>query len=172
MGRSKLFSRRVDARRADSSPWQMKIVDSTSQDLRTGSTGVPDRANPIARAWLLRLGGPAVIVAFYITALVLVPPRGEFPVCDDWDYYATVGDLLKYGEIRLSDWPAMTLVGQIFWGGLFAKLFGLSYMTLRYSVLTLFLAGALALYGWARTIGRDRTEALFLGLLWTTCPLI
>jgi len=71
------------------------------------------------------LVGPIVLATFFIGAVLLVPPRGEFPINDDWDYAATVGDLLRYGEIRLSDWPGMTLVGQIFWGGLFAKLFGL-----------------------------------------------
>jgi len=83
-----------------------------------------------------------------------------------------VSDLLRYGQIRLSDWPAMTLVAQIFWGGLFAKLFGLSYMTLRVSVICLAFAGALALYYWARAIERTRLESLFLALLYATSPLV
>lgn len=116
--------------------------------------------------------GPGLLAAFFVVAVLLVPPRGEFPSCDDWDYFATVADLLHYGEIRLSDWPAMTLVGQILWGGLFAKLFGLSYMTLRFSVISLTFVGALALYYWGRAINRTRVESLFLGLLYATSPLI
>ena len=116
--------------------------------------------------------GPMVLAGFFVAAVLLVPPRGEFPINDEWDYVATVADLLHYGEIRLSDWPAMTLVAQILWGGLFAKLFGLSYMTVRLSVISLAFLGALALYGWARAIDRTRAESLFLGLLYATSPLV
>jgi hypothetical protein len=101
-----------------------------------------------------------------------VPPQGEFPINDDWDYFGSVADLVRYGEIRLSDWPAMSLVAHIFWGGLFAKLFGLSYLTLRVSVIILTFGGALALYYWARAIERTRLESLFLGLLYATNPLV
>ncbi len=118
------------------------------------------------------LVGPVVLAAFFIGAVLLVPPRGEFPINDDWDYAATVGDLLRYGEIRLSDWPAMSLVAQVFWGGLFAKLFGLSYMSLRLSVISLAFVGAVAVYCWARVIERTRVESLFLGLLFATSPLV
>jgi 4-amino-4-deoxy-L-arabinose transferase-like glycosyltransferase len=115
---------------------------------------------------------PILFVAFFLLAVLLVPPRGEFPINDDWDYHATVADLLHHGEMRLSDWPAMPLVGQIYWGAGFAKLFGLSYQTLRFSVLCFALLGALALYYWARAIERSREESLFLGLLFAASPLV
>jgi dolichyl-phosphate-mannose-protein mannosyltransferase len=149
------------------------MIEPTSNRAQNIATGeVSDTRAAAAASWRRELAGPAVLVAFYVTVMLLVPPRGEFPTGDDWDYFATVADLMRYGEIRLSDWPAMTLVGQIYWGGLFAKLFGLSYMTLRLSVLSLSLIGTLALYAWAREIGRDRIESLFLGLLYSTCPLV
>src|SRR5215813_5759119 len=118
------------------------------------------------------LAGPALLAAFFVAAALLVPPQGEFPINDDWDYFATVADLLHFGEIRLSDWPGMTLVAQIFWGELFAKLFGLSYWTLRVSTISLAFVGALALYFWARAVDRTRCEATFLGLLYATNPLV
>src|SRR5262245_15112168 len=172
MGRTPLYRRERHGGRPDPAAGQDSVSEPSANRALSATAGKITGPRPGAILWRRELVGPALLVAFCLAAILLVPPRGEFPINDDWDYFATVSDLLKHGEIRLSDWPAMTLVGQILWGGLFAKLFGLSYMTLRYSVLTLFLAGALALYGWARTIGRDRTEALFLGLLWTTCPLI
>jgi len=55
---------------------------------------------------------------------------------------------------------------------LFAKLFGLSYMTLRVSVICLSFAGAVALYYWARALERTRLESLFLALLFATSPLV
>jgi hypothetical protein len=116
--------------------------------------------------------GPAVLAAFFAFVVLLVPPRGEFPINDEWDYVATVGDLVHYGEIRLSDWPAMSLVAQVYWGGLFAKLFGFSYMTLRLSVICLAFAGSLALSYWARAVERTRSESLFLALLYATSPLV
>src|SRR5499427_5241664 len=118
------------------------------------------------------LAGPALLAAFFAAAALLVPPRGEFPINEDWDYFATVADLLHFGEIRLSDWPGMTLVAQIFWGELFAKLFGLSYWTLRVSTISVTFVGALALYFWARAVDRTRGEASFLGLLYATNPLV
>ena len=118
------------------------------------------------------LAGPALLAAFFVAAALLVPPRGEFPINDDWDYFATVADLLHFGEIRLSDWPGMTLVAQIFWGDLFAKLFGLSYWTLRVSTTSMTFVGTLALYFWARAVDRTRGEATFLGLLYATNPLV
>src|SRR5262249_61470774 len=51
------------------------------------------------------LAGPALLAAFFVAAALLVPPQGEFPINDDWDYFATVADLLHFGAIRLSDWP-------------------------------------------------------------------
>ncbi len=130
------------------------------------------QGGPVGWAGLPDLIGPALLVAFFVVVVLLVPPRGEFAISDDWDYFATVGDLLHYGEIRLSDWPAMTLVGQILWGGLFGKLFGLSYMTLRFSVISLTFVGTLALYYWGRAIKRSRIESLFLGMLYATSPLV
>src|SRR5262249_50391439 len=118
------------------------------------------------------LAGPALLAAFFVAAALLVPPQGEFPIVDDWDYFATTADRLPFGEIRLSDWPGMTLVAQIFWGELFAKLFGLSYWTLRVSTISLAFVGALALYFWARAVDRTRGEATFLGLLYATNPLV
>ena len=109
------------------------------------------------------LAGPALLAAFFVAAALLVPPRAEFPINDDWDYFATVADLLHFGEIRLSDWPGMTLVAQIFWGELFAKLFGLSYWTLRVSTISMTFVGALALYFWAR---REQNKQVFTAVEW------
>ncbi|HEX6812746.1 MAG TPA: glycosyltransferase family 39 protein [Planctomycetota bacterium] len=113
-----------------------------------------------------------LIAGFFVIAVVLVSPHGEFPINDDWDYQATVADLIEHGEMRLSDWPAMSLVGQIAWGAAFAKVLGLSYHTLRLSTLALALLGSLALYGWSRAIGRGRAEAVFVALLFASSPLV
>jgi hypothetical protein len=139
----------------------MGLIDAKAAAVARGAPRTPETG------WVKRreLVGPIVLAAFYAAAVLLVPPRGEFSINDDWDYFATVADLLHHDEIRLSDWPAMTLVGQILWGGLFTKAFGLSYKTLRFSVISLAFVGALALYYWGRAISRTRGESLFLGLL-------
>jgi hypothetical protein len=125
-----------------------------------------------ARLRLRDVIDPVVLVAFFVLAVLLVSPRGEFPINDDWDYHATVADLLHHGEMRLSDWPAMPLVAQIGWGATFARIFGLSYETLRLSTLAFTLLGTLALYFWGRAIDRSREESLFLGLLFASSPLV
>lgn len=126
------------------------------------------------RAWAGQLG-PVAETAPLLVALallvVLVPPRGEFPTIDDWDYAATARELAGTGRLHLSDWPAMTLVAQAAWGALAIKLAGPSYAVLRGSVLVLLAAGALALHAWCRWHGRTRLEAQFAALAFAFCPL-
>ena len=66
------------------------------------------------QAWL----APALIAL----AAAAIQPVGDFPILDDFDYIATVQDFRRTGEMRLSDWPSMTLVGQAWWGSLFVTL--------------------------------------------------
>jgi hypothetical protein len=116
--------------------------------------------------------GVAVIVLVFGTVVALVPPTGEFPLGDDWDYAATARDLVEYGEIRLSDWPAMPLIVHVVWGALFIKIFGFSYFVLRVANLTMALVGSLTIYTWVRLIGQTRQWAVFAALFFFLNPLV
>jgi len=112
---------------------------------------------------LLEPGAWAAPIAILVAAL-LIRPTGDFPILDDFDYSATVQDFLRTGEIRLSDWPSMTLVGQVVWAAAFAKLIGPLQLALRISTLTLHALGCLAAYCWLRGRGASTRLSAFAAL--------
>lgn len=122
-------------------------------------------------AWrrLMEPGAWAAPFAILVCAL-LIRPVGEFPVLDDFDYCATVRDLLRTGEIRLSDWPSMTLVGQVYWGAAFSKLFGDKFLSLRISTLVLHAIGCLAAYIWLRDRNVSQSLSAFGAVAIATSP--
>ncbi|MFO1092172.1 MAG: hypothetical protein U0992_02515 [Planctomycetaceae bacterium] len=95
----------------------------------------------------------------YLVLLIAVPPVGEYPSLDDFDYAATAWHLADTGHLRLSDWPAMTLVTHVAWGALVCKLFGNSFFVLRCSMFVLSLAAALAIFAGCRRKGHSRDVA-------------
>ncbi len=101
----------------------------------------------------------ALVGAFGVI-LILVPPVYEVPQNDDWAYYLTVQRWLSTGHLEHLGWNDPTLVFLVAWGALFARLFGLSYTTLRISTLALSLAGVLSLYGILRHVRTGRAIAL------------
>jgi hypothetical protein len=119
-----------------------------------------DAAALIALAALLGLG------------VAVVPPVGEFPLCDDFDYAATAKDLADYGELRISDYPIATLATHAAWGALFVKLFGYSYATLRAASLTMALIASWSAYALARRLGLPRSASLLLGVTLLFNPIL
>jgi hypothetical protein len=112
-----------------------------------------------------------LIVAIWIVVALLIDPRGEFPLNDDWAYAAAVKTLLGGGGIKLPGWTAANLIAQIFWGALFCLPFGFSFTALRISTLVLGVTGVLALYGLLREGDADHGTALFEALLLAFNPL-
>jgi len=76
-----------------------------------------------------------LLLLIFFIAEVLVNPFGNFPLNDDWSYSKSVKILLEENEINIGDWGAMTLVTQILWGFLWTKIFGFSFIVLRFSTL-------------------------------------
>jgi hypothetical protein len=96
----------------------------------------------------------------WLLAIILVDPRGEFPLIDDWAYRWSVDQLVVHGRFALSDWSATNLAGHVLWGALFAKLFGTGFETLRASTLMLGFVGGVALYVWLRVVHVRPAHAL------------
>ena len=84
--------------------------------------------------------------AIWLTIVFIVNPRGEFPLNDDWAYSKSVLHLVNTGKFILIDWPAMSLIALIYWGGLFCYFFGFSFTVLRISTLILGFIGAIILF--------------------------
>ena len=78
-----------------------------------------------------------LIFIIWILALFIINPIGDFPLNDDWAYGWSVNKWLESGEFQIIDWPAMSLFSHVAWGTLWAKIFGFSFTTLRFSVILL-----------------------------------
>ena len=140
---------------------------------KIAGTGTPVRARKSGWTYAPASGLMMVllIVAIWIVVALLIDPRGEFPLGDDWAYAAAVKTLLSGGGIKLSGWTTANLIAQIFWGALFCLPFGFSFTALRISTLVLGLTGVLGLYGLLREGDADHGTALFGALLLAFNPL-
>ena len=96
------------------------------------------------------------LVAIQLAVTLLIRPRGEFPINDDWAYAHSVLWLLDEHWVRLSDWIAMNLLPQTLAGGLVAAVFGFSFEALRHLTQVVALLVSVAAYSWFRA---NRLEA-------------
>ena len=74
----------------------------------------------------------ALLVAIQIVVTLLVSPRGNFGVNDDWTYAQSVLWLIGEHRVRLSAWATPNLLPQILMGGLATAIFGFSFEVLRH----------------------------------------
>jgi hypothetical protein len=106
----------------------------------------------------------AALVAVWAAAVVLVDPRADVPIIDDWTYAESVERLVHGAGFAVSPWSSTFPAAQIWWGMLFAWAGGFSFTALRASTLVLWLAATLATYGVARGLG-CRPAVAVLGAL-------
>jgi hypothetical protein len=86
------------------------------------------------------------LTVLWVGAAILVDPRGNFPLNDDFSYGKTVMVLLKEGIYQPTRWPGMPLISHVLWGALFCAFFGFSFTTLRISMLIMGLIGIVFVY--------------------------
>lgn len=101
-----------------------------------------------------------LIVAFAI-AVVIVDPRGNFPLDDDWGVGFTTFTLLQTGRVQFTPFASATAYLQFFWGALWASVFGETFTVLRLSTLALSLASTILLYRLLRRVQVRSELALF-----------
>ncbi|MBI3769445.1 MAG: glycosyltransferase family 39 protein [Deltaproteobacteria bacterium] len=111
-----------------------------------------------------RVAPAAVLVGVWIVAAVLVDPRADVPLIDDWTYAMSVERLLAGRGFSVASWSSTFPPAQIFWGTLFAAVGGFSYTALRISTLVLAALGTLAFAALLRALGCSREHA-FVGAL-------
>ncbi len=116
---------------------------------------------------------PWVLLLLLVTCIA-VPPWGDFPQNDDWVHAKAVQRQLEdlTGPYRGHPFCTSSLVGLVYWGALFARVFGFSFDTLRMStlVLSFFLAWGVALCG--REAGLPRRLALLCGAIAWSSPIV
>lgn len=108
-----------------------------------------------------RLPAPLVLIAVFLAAVLLVDPRGNFPLDDDWGVGFTTFTLLQTGRVQFTPFASATAYLQFVWGALWAALFGQTFTVLRVSTLALSLGSVLIAFSLLRRAGVRRELALF-----------
>ncbi len=112
-----------------------------------------------------------VIVAIYAICMILVHPKGEFPLDDDWSYTRSAFRLGTENRMAVDEFSAPSLVGQALYGGLLVKAFGKSFLALRLSTLLLSCATACVLWRLLRWM-RAKPGLAWVGVLsWVFNPI-
>lgn len=114
---------------------------------------------------------PLILSVIWVVLAILVDPRGDFPLNDDWSYGKAVENLVVEGRLAFTDWSEMTLLTQLLWGALFCRIGGFSFTALRLSTLVLSLVGVLATYGAIRRVGAKPRVALLGALTLALNPI-
>jgi len=112
-----------------------------------------------------------IIIGLYVLAALLVDPRGEFPLNDDWSYSRAAFGFARTGRIQVDEWSAMSLAGQALYGGFLCKLFGNSFLVLRLSTLVLSCALSLVLLETFRKLGASSGLYWVALLAWVFNPI-
>lgn len=104
---------------------------------------------------------PAVLAgAFHVFSI----PRN-----DDWAYRRDLWEFVRTGHMSFAGWGAMSLVGQILWGAMFAAVFGTHAWVPGAAVAVLATAGLAAAYGLGRLV-LSRTAAVACVLVALALP--
>src|SRR4029078_9925642 len=111
------------------------------------SAGSDALSSPVRRDDLQAV---AVLVAVWAAAVVLVDPRADVSILDDWCYAISVEQILHGQGFHVSPWSSTFPPVQLWWGTVFAWLGGFSFTSLRASTLTMWLVGTLGSYGGLR----------------------
>jgi hypothetical protein len=109
---------------------------------------------------------PAFLAIAGVCAIgwLLVGPRADVPVIDDWVYAWSVQHFVDTGRLQILDISAFYPIAQVLWGALFVRIAGFSFGVLRLSTLVLSALGSFAVYLTLRELGCRRTTSL-LGAL-------
>ena len=99
-----------------------------------------------------------LLLAIFAVALVLVDPRGDFPLDDDWDFALATWAFAKSGHFQFTPFTAASLYLQVAWGALWTLLFGESFNVLRASTLALAAATIVVFHALLRRLPLTRGE--------------
>jgi hypothetical protein len=114
---------------------------------------------------------PVVVIAsYFVLNLICIGVGGNFPLNDDWMYGLEVKRLIETGQLHLLGGSPACAVHVIL-GALVCKLFGFSFVVLRWLCITLSFVGCLLLFAVLRELGARRSEALCGATLLATNPL-
>jgi hypothetical protein len=112
-----------------------------------------------------------MVIALYAVCVLLVDPRGEFPLNDDWSYTRSTFRMGTQNQMVVDEFSAPTLVGQALYGALLVRVFGGSFLVLRLSTILLSCGLACLLWYLLRNLGAETGLAWIAILSWIFNPV-
>lgn len=110
-------------------------------DLPTANAGnlltSVDQSAAASQRRLSTLWASLLCVAIYSAAIAIIWPVVELATDDDFAYSKIALTFLQTGHFIFNGWETAMVGGQVIWGALFIRLFGYSYLTLRFSTIVL-----------------------------------
>lgn len=120
---------------------------------------------------LIREHSVYLILLLFLLVEILINPLGEFCLNDDWAYAQAVNTYLQTSELKFSFWQAIPGLPLIFTGVFFSKLFGFSFTLLRFISIACVLLSTLIIDANLKRWTSNRTQRLFVLLLFVFNPL-
>ncbi|WP_430410404.1 glycosyltransferase family 39 protein [Kordia sp.] len=111
------------------------------------------------------------LLILWLLIILIINPIGDFPLNDDWCYGKSVKTLLEDGYLKLYNWGEMTLVGHVYWGYFFTKIFGFSFTVLRWSTLVMAFGTLIGIYELCKLANISRWVTLVSVLLCMMNPI-
>ncbi|WP_046756407.1 glycosyltransferase family 39 protein [Kordia jejudonensis] len=111
------------------------------------------------------------LLVLWLLIIAIINPAGDFPLNDDWCYGKSVKTLVEEGYLKLYNWGEMTLVGHVYWGYVFTKIFGFSFTVLRWSTLVMGFATLIGIYELCKLANISRWITLIGVLLCMMNPI-
>ena len=72
---------------------------------------------------LPRISGLLLIILVYLFIVATMLPFRQVGFLDDFSFHHSVRNLVERGTLEINDWAQPSLISQVYWGALFAKLF-------------------------------------------------
>lgn len=103
--------------------------------------------------------------------VLLINPRVQMGVDDDWSYTKSAFDFARTGHILYNGWATAMLGWQIIWGGFFVKVFGYSFTAVRLSMLPIAMGSVYLLHQILIRFGANAWNAAIGALTMALSPL-
>ena len=103
--------------------------------------------------FLKRHGGVLVLFAAYLLSLVIVDPRANFPLNDDWVYARGCVESARAGRLEMTRLESAWSYPQIILGSLATRAFGFSHTAFRTTGIVALWLSALLLDAYLRRLG-------------------
>jgi len=102
----------------------------------------------------------AVVVGWYVFAVLILHPLTDAPVVDSWLYGSAVRRFLRTGEMRFAGFTQAMPIAQVFYGVGWAHAFGGNSVSLEFATVTLAVLCGLMFHALAIRCGAPRWQAL------------